>query len=58
VRKKLNEFDILPFNKFPGVNKELVPEMKPTAEAIHFIDDLKDPFFNKIYSERNLYLSK
>lgn len=32
--------------------------MKPTAEAIHFIDDLKDPFFNKIYSERNLYLSK
>ena len=33
-------------------------EMKSTGEAIHFIDDLKDPFFKKVYSERSLYLSR
>ena len=42
---------IFSFNKFPNVNKELGPEMKSTGEAIHFIDDLKDPFFKKVYSE-------
>ena len=70
-RKKVKDFNFRPvkkgyaikvpvfsFNKFPGVNKELGPEMKSTGEAIHFIDDLKDPFFHKIYSERNLYLSR
>jgi carbamoyl-phosphate synthase large subunit len=49
---------IFSFNKFPNVNKELGPEMKSTGEAIHFIDDLKDPFFRKVYSERSLYLSR
>ena len=69
--KKLTDFDFKPhkegyaikvpifsFEKFPNVNKELGPEMKSTGEAIKFIKDLKDPFFRKIYSERNLYLSK
>lgn len=49
---------VFSFNKFPNVNKELGPEMKSTGEAIQFIKDLKDPFFRKVYSERNLYLSK
>ncbi len=69
--KKLKDFDFKPtkkgyaikipvfsFNKFPNVNKELGPEMKSTGEAIYFIDDLNDDFFVKIYSERNLYLSR
>jgi len=45
-------------SKFPEVNKELGPEMKSTGEAIYFIDDLQDDYFTKVYSERNLYLSK
>ncbi|MFZ6051071.1 carbamoyl-phosphate synthase large subunit [Halocola ammonii] len=49
---------VFSYEKFPDVNKELGPEMKSTGEAIRFIKDLKDPFFRKIYSERNLYLSK
>lgn len=49
---------VFSFNKFPNVNKNLGPEMKSTGEAIYFIDDLRDPVFKKIYSERNLYLSK
>ena len=49
---------VFSYEKFPNVNKELGPEMKSTGEAIQFIKDLKDPFFRKIYSERNLYLSK
>jgi carbamoyl-phosphate synthase large subunit len=49
---------VFSFEKFPNVNKELGPEMKSTGEAIQFIDTLRDPFFIKIYSERNLYLSK
>jgi carbamoyl-phosphate synthase large subunit len=69
--KKVTDFDFNPrkegyaikipvfsFNKFPNVNKELGPEMKSTGEAIRFINDLKDPFFTKIFSERNLYLSR
>ena len=69
--KKVTDFNFAPqksgyaikvpvfsFNKFPNVNKELGPEMKSTGEAIHFIDDLKDPFFKKVYSERSLYLSR
>ena len=69
--KKVTDFDFNPkkkgyaikvpvfsFNKFPNVNKELGPEMKSTGEAIYFINDLKDPYFTKVYSERNLYLSK
>jgi carbamoyl-phosphate synthase large subunit len=49
---------VFSFEKFPNVNKELGPEMKSTGEAIRFIKNLKDPFFVKVYSERNLYLSK
>jgi carbamoyl-phosphate synthase large subunit len=49
---------VFSFEKFPNVNKELGPEMKSTGEAIRFIKNLKDPFFMKVYSERNLYLSK
>jgi carbamoyl-phosphate synthase large subunit len=49
---------VFSFSKFPNVNKELGPEMKSTGEGIYFIDDLQDDFFQKIYSERNLYLSR
>ncbi|MBC8110303.1 MAG: carbamoyl-phosphate synthase large subunit, partial [Verrucomicrobia bacterium] len=49
---------VFSFNKFPGVNKELGPEMKSTGEAIYFIDDLQDDYFLQIYSERNVYLSR
>jgi carbamoyl-phosphate synthase large subunit len=49
---------VFSFNKFPDVNKELGPEMKSTGESIYFIDNLQDPFFKKVYGERNLYLSK
>ena len=69
--KKVKDFDFKPhkdgyaikipvfsFDKFPNVNKELGPEMKSTGEAIRFIPDLRDSYFRKVYSERNLYLSK
>jgi carbamoyl-phosphate synthase large subunit len=49
---------VFSFSKFPNVNKELGPEMKSTGEAIYFIDDLQDDFFLKVYSERNMYMSK
>jgi carbamoyl-phosphate synthase large subunit len=49
---------VFSFDKFPNVNKELGPEMKSTGEAIYFIKNLRDEFFKKVYSERNLYLSK
>lgn len=49
---------VFSFSKFPNVNKELGPEMKSTGEAIYFIDDLTDDFFQKVYAERNLYLSR
>tara|TARA_R110002050_G_scaffold109799_1_gene221292 strand:+ start:3510 stop:6326 length:2817 start_codon:yes stop_codon:yes gene_type:complete len=49
---------VFSFDKFPNVNKELGPEMKSTGEAIRFINHLRDPFFKKVYSERNLYLSR
>lgn len=49
---------VFSFEKFRDVNKELGPEMKSTGEAIYFIDDLEDEFFQKVYSERNLYLSR
>ena len=69
--KKLKDFNFKPykkgyaikepvfsFDKFPNVNKELGPEMKSTGESIYFIEDLMDDYFYKIYSERNLYLSR
>jgi len=49
---------VFSYEKFPDVKKELGPEMKSTGEAIRFIDTLRDPFFMKIYSERNMHLSK
>ncbi|WP_226391171.1 carbamoyl-phosphate synthase large subunit [Penaeicola halotolerans] len=49
---------VFSFHKFPNVNKELGPEMKSTGESIYFIDDIMDDYFLKIYSERNLYLSR
>ena len=49
---------VFSFHKFPGVNKTLGPQMKSTGEAIHFIQNLNDPLFRKLYSERNYYLSK
>ena len=69
--KKVKDFDFKPvkkgyaikipvfsFSKFPNVNKELGPEMKSTGEGIYFIDDLTDDFFLKVYSERNMYMSR
>lgn len=60
--KKLEGFAIkepvFSFEKFPGVNKELGPEMKSTGEAIRFIKDLKDPYFRNLYKERSMHLSK
>ena len=49
---------VFSYEKFPYVTKELGPEMKSTGEAIRFIDDLHDEFFQEVYSERNLYLSR
>ena len=49
---------VFSYDKFPEIQKELGPEMKSTGEAIYFIDDLYDEYFQNIYSERNLYLSK
>ncbi len=49
---------VFSYEKFPDVKKELGPEMKSTGEAIRFIETLRDPFFMKIYSERNMHLSK
>ncbi|MDG1147762.1 MAG: ATP-grasp domain-containing protein, partial [Crocinitomicaceae bacterium] len=69
--KKIKDFNFQPkkngyaikipvfsYEKFPEVKKELGPEMKSTGEGILFIDTLKDPYFLKIYSERNMHLSK
>jgi carbamoyl-phosphate synthase large subunit len=60
--KKLKGFAIkepvFSFDKFPGVNKELGPEMKSTGEAIRFIKDLRDPYFRQLYKDRSMYLSK
>ena len=60
--KKLEGFAIkepvFSFEKFPGVNKELGPEMKSTGEAIRFIKDLRDPYFRTLYKERSMHLSK
>lgn len=49
---------VFSFEKFPGVSKELGPEMKSTGEAIRFIRDLRDPYFRQLYKDRSMYLSK
>ncbi|HMW74946.1 MAG TPA: hypothetical protein PKD40_04790, partial [Saprospiraceae bacterium] len=67
--KKLKDYDIKPqldgyaikvpvfsFEKFPGVDKTLGPEMKSTGEMIYFIKDLKDPYFRELMNERSMYL--
>jgi carbamoyl-phosphate synthase large subunit len=60
--KKLKGFAIkepvFSFDKFPGVSRELGPEMKSTGEAIRFIKDLRDPYFRSLYKERSMHLSK
>jgi carbamoyl-phosphate synthase large subunit len=60
--KKLQGFAIkepvFSFEKFPGVSRELGPEMKSTGEAIRFIKDLRDPYFRQLYKDRSMYLSK
>jgi carbamoyl-phosphate synthase large subunit len=66
---KLKDFDMTPnmegyaikipvfsFNKFPGVDKRLGPEMKSTGEAIYFIKDLKDPYFRELDRNRSRFL--
>ena len=68
---KLSEFDltskldcwaikepVFPFDKFPGVKKELGPEMKSTGEAIYFAKDFDDEHFKKPFEFKNLYLTK
>lgn len=68
---KLKEFDltsklkcwaikepVFPFDKFPGVKKELGPEMKSTGEAIYFAKDFNDEHFRKPFEFKSLYLSK
>jgi carbamoyl-phosphate synthase large subunit len=67
--KKLKDFDINPqlegyaikvpvfsFNKFPGVNKNLGPEMKSTGEMIYFIKHLKDPYFRELVRNASMFL--
>ena len=60
--KKLEGFAIkepvFSFDKFPGVSRELGPEMKSTGEAIRFIKDLRDPYFRTLYKERSMHLSR
>jgi carbamoyl-phosphate synthase large subunit len=60
--KKLKGFAIkepvFSFDKFPGVSRELGPEMKSTGEAIRFIKDLRDPYFRQLYKDRSMYLSR
>jgi carbamoyl-phosphate synthase large subunit len=66
---KLKDFDIVhklngyaikipvfSFDKFPGVDKRLGPEMKSTGEAIYFIKDLRDPYFRELDRNRSMYL--
>ncbi len=62
IEKKLKGYAIkvpvFSFNKFPGVDKNLGPEMKSTGEAIQFIDDLNDPFFRELDRNRYVYLTR
>ena len=60
ITKKLKGYAIkvpvFSFDKFPNVDKRLGPEMKSTGEAIHFIDDLTDPFFRELDRNRSMFL--
>ena len=60
IRHKLEGYAIkipvFSFDKFPGVDKRLGPEMKSTGESIYFIKDLKDPYFRELERNRSMYL--
>ncbi len=60
IKKDLDGYAIkipvFSFEKFPGVDKRLGPEMKSTGEAIYFIKDLKDPHFRELERNRSMYL--
>lgn len=60
--KKLSGFAIkepvFSFNKFPGVHKNLGPEMKSTGESIYFIKDLTDPHFRELYKQKSMWLTR
>jgi carbamoyl-phosphate synthase large subunit len=49
---------VFSFNKFPNVDKSLGPEMKSTGEEIRFIANLQDPFFEELYAQRSMYLTR
>jgi len=49
---------VFSFDKFPGVSRELGPEMKSTGESIRFINDLYDPYFRDLYKKKSMMLSK
>jgi carbamoyl-phosphate synthase large subunit len=49
---------VFSFDKFPGVSRELGPEMKSTGEAIYFIKDLYDPHFRDLYKKKSMMLSR
>jgi carbamoyl-phosphate synthase large subunit len=60
ITKKLEGYAIkipvFSFEKFPGADKRLGPEMKSTGEAIYFIKDLKDSYFRELDRNRSMYL--
>ncbi|HWB63243.1 MAG TPA: carbamoyl-phosphate synthase large subunit, partial [Chitinophagales bacterium] len=49
---------VFSFDKFPGVSRELGPEMKSTGESIRFIKDLYDPYFRDLFKKKSMYLSR
>ena len=49
---------VFSFDKFPGVSRELGPEMKSTGESIRFIKDLYDPTFRELFKMKSMYLSR
>ncbi len=49
---------VFSFNKFPGVDISLGPEMKSTGEAIFYIKDLYDPYFRDLDAKRYMYLTR
>jgi carbamoyl-phosphate synthase large subunit len=62
IENKMDGFAIkipvFSFDKFPNVDKNLGPEMKSTGEKIHFIKDLKDPYFRELERYRYMYLTR
>lgn len=62
INKKLTGFAIkvpvFSFDKFPGVDKNLGPEMKSTGEMIYYIKDIYDPYFRDLDRKRSMFLSR